>query len=160
MEILRIRPAEWESFRDTRLRALADSPSAFGSSLARERDRQEAEWRTRLGRPDGAIFAAREGSAWFGLAGSYLDEEDPSVAWVVSMWVAPEARRRGVGRQLVESCVDWARERGATEVRLWVTRGNDPARTLYEAAGFEPTGATQPLPSDPSLEEDELSLRL
>jgi GNAT superfamily N-acetyltransferase len=160
VEIRRVAADEWERFRDIRLRALGDAPFAFGSTLAREQERPAAEWRERLGRRDGAMFACVDGDAWLGIAGAYADPDVPALVWVVSMWVAPEGRRRGAGRRLLDTCVAWARRHGATEVRLWVTTTNEPARALYEAAGFEPTGATQPLPSDPSLDELELSLRL
>jgi ribosomal protein S18 acetylase RimI-like enzyme len=43
-------------------------------------------------------------------------------------------------------------------VELWVTRGNDAAVHLYEAAGFSLTGDHQPLSSDPC--KDELRMRL
>jgi hypothetical protein len=41
-------PHEWSTYRDLRLRALADSPDAFGSTLAEEQDRSDAEWSRRL----------------------------------------------------------------------------------------------------------------
>jgi GNAT superfamily N-acetyltransferase len=161
MQIREVSPEEWERFRDVRLRALADSPSAFGSSLRREQRQPQAAWRERISwRGGGVTFAAVEDGAWLGIAGAYPDDDAPTCMWVVSMWVAPEARRRGAGRSLLDACVGWARERDAEEVRLWVTTTNTSARALYEAAGFEPTGATQPLPSDPSFEEEELRLTL
>jgi GNAT superfamily N-acetyltransferase len=160
MDVRRFGPDEWELLRDMRLRALADSPSSFGSSLAREKDRAEADWRGWIERRDGAMFALVDQEAWLGIAGTYVEPEQPGVVWVVSMWVAPEGRRGGAGRRLLDACIQWARERGAAEARLWVTVGNEPARALYEAAGFHPTGATQPLPSDPTLSELELSLGL
>ena len=160
MDIREIDPDQWERLRDIRLRALAEAPSAFGSSLAREKGRTEADWRRWLGSRDGVLLVCIDQEAWVGIAGTYVEPEHPDVVWVVSMWVGPEARRRGVGRLLLDACVQWARERPAAEARLWVTLGNQPARTLYEAAGFAPTGVTQPLPSDPSVQEEELSLRL
>jgi GNAT superfamily N-acetyltransferase len=162
MNVRQIAADEWSRLRDIRLRALADAPSAFGSSLAREQDRTEADWRRWLETRDGVMFACVDEveDAWVGIAGTYAEAEDPDLVWVVSMWVAPEARRRGAGRLLLGACVDWARARLAREVRLWVTEGNDAARTLYETAGFRSTGAAQPLPSDPTLEEMELSLGL
>ena len=39
---------EWRVYRDLRLRALADSPDAFGSTLAAETGRLDAEWARRL----------------------------------------------------------------------------------------------------------------
>jgi len=46
----RFAPHEWRIYRDLRLRALADSPDAFGSTFERERDRPDAEWADRLAR--------------------------------------------------------------------------------------------------------------
>ena len=41
-------PYEWSTYRDLRLRALADSPDAFGRTLAEEEDRLDTEWLNRL----------------------------------------------------------------------------------------------------------------
>ena len=73
------------------------------------------------------------------------------------MWVSPAQRRAGIAAKLVEAVVGWASEINATSVDLWVTRGNDAALRLYEAAGFRETGEHQPLPSDPC--KDELRMR-
>ena len=66
-------------------------------------------------------------------------------------------RRAGIAAKLVEAVVGWATETNATSVDLWVTRGNEAALKLYEAAGFQATGEHQPLPSDPC--KDELRMR-
>jgi hypothetical protein len=50
--------------------------------------------------------------------------------------VLPEYRGRGLARQLVTACVDFAKKRGATAVALDVVAGNTPAYTLYEKLGF------------------------
>ncbi len=41
---------EWEIYKDLRLRALADAPSAFGSTFAEEHKRPDSEWANRLAR--------------------------------------------------------------------------------------------------------------
>jgi GNAT superfamily N-acetyltransferase len=71
----------------------------------------------------------------------------------VQMWVAPESRGHGLGRQLVEAVADWARKRGMTRIKTSVTEGNHAAESLYTAAGFLPTGELRPLRSNPSLSE-------
>lgn len=51
--------------------------------------------------------------------------------------VAPEARRRGLGRLLIRSLVNEAQKRGATEIFLEVRADNNGAEQLYRSLGFE-----------------------
>lgn len=60
-------------------------------------------------------------------------------AYLDELAVAPWARRRGVGRALLEACVREGRRAGRRRLTLWVTTDNAPARALYAAAGFEET---------------------
>ena len=159
---------DWQALRDIRLEALRDAPTAFGSTYERESVRGEAHWRDRIARggaflafipeagiPEAGIPEASipEASAPVpaGLIGCY--QEDPVTAELVSMYVRPRARGRGVGEALVATVIAWARNRNAAEVHLWVTETNAPARALYERCGFTLTGERQPLPSAPSLGE-------
>ena len=48
IEIRAAQLADWRVAKDIRLRALADSPSAFGSTLAREAGFDDAEWQERI----------------------------------------------------------------------------------------------------------------
>lgn len=57
-------------------------------------------------------------------------------AFVTELFVAPEARRRGMGRGLLEALVRHLTERGASAVHLMVRPDNEEARRLYESAGF------------------------
>jgi ribosomal protein S18 acetylase RimI-like enzyme len=147
-------------FREVRLRALKDSPSAFGSTYAREIQLTDAEWFERAARWNGDRgigFLATDGSTVCGIAGSFLDEADPMRAQLISMWTAPEYRQRGVGRVLVEKIAAWASGRGARALTLMVTSSNESAMLFYRRLGFTPTGHTEPYPNDPSLVEYEMS---
>jgi ribosomal-protein-alanine N-acetyltransferase len=55
---------------------------------------------------------------------------------LLAVGVLPEARRRGVGRRLLEHVLAAARASGGRRVLLEVARGNTAARRLYEGAGF------------------------
>lgn len=163
MEIRPTTEDDWKLVRDVRLRALAESPLAFGSTLGRERDRTEAEWRQWSGRGrsgDGVMYVADQGERFVGLAGGYHEEEHPDAVHLVSMWVDPAQRGAGLGRRLVEAVVAWARAEGAAVVNLWVTDQNEPAIALYRSCGFRPTGDRQPLPSNPSYGEGKYRLDL
>lgn len=50
--------------------------------------------------------------------------------------VLPEYRRLGLGRKLMETMVDYAREKKAYAVSLEVRESNRAARNLYESYGF------------------------
>ena len=67
------------------------------------------------------------------------------VAWnnrvrVEHLYVAPGARRRGVGRALMASVVEFARERGARCVWLETQTVNYPAARFYQRLGFRLCG--------------------
>ncbi len=139
--IRRLAPDDWELFRDVRLAALRDAPRAFGSTYERERTADEENWRKRLA--NRAQFAAElEGEIVGTAAGT---ASDATSAALISMWVAPRARGRGVGQRLVISVLDWALEAGYGSIRLWVTDGNLAAERLYARCGFARTGAVQPV---------------
>jgi GNAT superfamily N-acetyltransferase len=160
VEIVLATSEEWERVRDVRIRALADAPFAFGSRLEEERDRPEAFWRSRLESQAAATFLAIQGHETVGLVRTFIEPEDVTSAKLVSMWVSPPARRRGVGRQLVAVVVQWARDHDATSLQLWVTETNAAARGLYESCGFVLAGGRQKLPSDPLLSEVAMRLDL
>lgn len=59
---------------------------------------------------------------------------------LLNVAVHPTARRRGIGRRLVEHLAGEARRLGGTRILLEVRRGNAGARALYEALGFVESG--------------------
>jgi GNAT superfamily N-acetyltransferase len=148
-------------FKDVRLRALQDSPTAFSSTHAKESQCPDEEWRKRAVRwsSDGsAIFLAVDGDAGCGIIGAY--EEKGRCAQVISMWVAPVARRAGVGKRLVDTVADWARSRGTRELKLMVTSVNHGAIAFYKRMGFGMTGKTSVYPNDAAITEYEMELSL
>jgi GNAT superfamily N-acetyltransferase len=159
MEIRQAQAADWEALRQLRLGALADAPGAFASTLEREVAFPAEVWRQRAqGGPGSANFIAREGGVDIGLVAIFAEPDARGRMHLVSMWVTPRYRRRGVARALVDQAVRWAAERQAREVILWVADHNTAARRLYERIGFRPTGERQPLPSNPARTESLLRL--
>lgn len=67
---------------------------------------------------------------WFG-----VDEAE-----ILNVAVAGQARRRGIGRALVEAAANDARARQASRLLLEVRSGNHAAQALYRSLGFVQTG--------------------
>ena len=155
--VRRVRPDEGAALKAVRLAALADAPSAFGSSYATEVDMSEDDWTMRAARgaagTSSVTYLAVVEHSVVGIVGAHRPDPAASSVELVSMWVSPAQRRAGIAGQLVGAVLEWADGIGASSVELWVTRGNDAARRLYEAAGFGETGECQPLPSDPCRDE-------
>jgi len=86
--------------------------------------RREAAWiAERDGRRVGCVFC---------VAG-----DDPSTAKLRILLVHPDGRGAGLGRELVDRCVAFAREAGYGRMRLWTNHPLTAARRIYLDVGFE-----------------------
>jgi len=61
------------------------------------------------------------------------------------MWVAPFARRQGVGDSLVVTVIEWTRGQGAAKIALDVVESNQHALNLYRRHRFVDAGVTAAL---------------
>ncbi len=134
-DVRRLGPEDWRDWRDLRLRALAESPSAFGSNLAREQGFGEVEWQERAT----DSFVAYAGGVPVAIGAGTAQDDGLSV---VAMWTEPDRRGEGIGGLVLDAIVDLARERGL-RARLFVMRANPEAARLYERHGFRRSGLVQ-----------------
>ena len=145
--IRRVTPDDGPAVKAVRLRALAADPTSFASTFEREAAYGDAEW-VEWASADAAgdettTLLARRDDEPVGIDAAYRNERDPGLFHVVAMWVAPEARGRGVGRFLLETLEAWIADCGGTTAELMVAESSLPARRLYESAGYRPDGATK-----------------
>jgi ribosomal protein S18 acetylase RimI-like enzyme len=91
------------------------------------------------------VYLAREDGDPIGTATVAEYHAEPGIAHIYAMWVAPDARRTGAGRALLEAAASWARDRGCERLVLSVTESNATARAFYAAVGFVETGERRPL---------------
>ncbi|MDQ6790251.1 MAG: GNAT family N-acetyltransferase [Candidatus Dormibacteraeota bacterium] len=130
--VRQLRSAEFERWRDLRLRALRDSPNAFGTRYEDELGRPLSSCRQRARDLAAAgarvMFVVDTGKEHLaGCAGAYREAD--GTPRVISMWVSPEIRMQGAGRDLLRNLADWARQRGLHNRRPeWSQRRRDRSR--------------------------------
>jgi ribosomal protein S18 acetylase RimI-like enzyme len=155
------------SARALRLRALLDAPDSFLSSHDTEAAQPVAATVERLRQHDrigtGVLGAFQDGV----LVGTlFMARESHRKAAhranLGGMYVAPEARSRGIGRALIDAAVDRLRALGVEQVHLYVATTADAARRLYRRAGFEVVGTLREAMKDGEryVDEDLMVLRL
>jgi ribosomal protein S18 acetylase RimI-like enzyme len=54
------------------------------------------------------------------------------------MWVEPEARRLGVGKELSLITMKWLSDQGVHSIEVQILEGNEPIWRLYQKMGFKP----------------------
>ncbi len=77
--------------------------------------------------------------AWEGdqrLGSIFCVREDDETAKLRLFMLVPEARGKGLGRQLLGACMDFARDRGYRRMALWTHESHRAACALYEKAGW------------------------
>jgi ribosomal protein S18 acetylase RimI-like enzyme len=144
----RVRPEEAALLRALRLRALETDPVAFGSTHAEVARRDDGHWRTwaaqhSAGDERCTLIAIQNGQP-AGLVRAERDPARPAVFWIYSLWVAPEARRHGLGRRLLAGAEEWIGASGGRQVELDVVDRETAAVRLYERAGYQPEGRQAP----------------
>jgi ribosomal protein S18 acetylase RimI-like enzyme len=132
---------DWGLWRALRLRALADAPHAFGSTLAEWSGENDTEdrWRNRLSTVPLNLVASIHNDP-VGMASATSPNE--GAIEVISIWVAPEARRSGVGSVLIDAISASAIQQHVSQLTLDVRESNVSAIKFYERLGFVDVGVS------------------
>lgn len=155
MHIYTVQRRDWRKYREIRLAALEDAPSAFGLTWQEEASLAPPQWmeraqRSQEGKTLTIVVAVDDAGRWVGLAGGYRPGDQGADTELISMWVAPDCRGGGLGIQLLRAVLAWAEAHGASTIGLWVNTAHPAAISLYHKAGFRRTGETDKVPSDPT----------
>lgn len=150
------------AFQALRLRGLAEIPTAFSASLEEEETAPLAVVADGLGASaERAMLGLLDGAVLVGIAGVFR-ERTRKLAHKATIWgvyVAPEARRGGAGRQLLQAAMAHAYEMdGVRQIYLSVQDINLPARRLYESLGFEAIGVERDFMIVDGVPQDELHM--
>ncbi|KAL7940413.1 acyl-CoA N-acyltransferase [Trichoderma barbatum] len=139
IELRTLSADDWEAWRAVRLAALANAPDAFGSGFNDWVNATEAQWRNRLSIPDAIDLVVHEvddtgGERAVGMATGVPTGHGG--AEIISMWVDPSFRGRGLASSLIGKIANWAVRSGFSELRLVVRPDNATARSVYQRNSF------------------------
>jgi ribosomal protein S18 acetylase RimI-like enzyme len=143
LEIRPLKAADAAAFREIRLQAISDSPSAVWPTYDEEAGRTIAETEARIQRTESqVVFGAFLDMKLVGIAGLRREPlaqvRHKAVLWGV--FVSPDQRRTGLARTLFSRLLAFAREEGVLQIQLCVNAENVRARNLYRSLGFESFG--------------------
>jgi ribosomal protein S18 acetylase RimI-like enzyme len=165
MRILTERDAEalWK----LRLYALETDPISFGESPEELRKMTVEEYAARLGsgNPANFVFGAFNGEALVAMTGFYREVpvKRRHKGWIWGVFVAPSARRKGVGHALLARVIETAKLLpGIRCILLTVSVTQQAAIKLYQDLGFRSFG-TEPqalLVVQQSIDEHHMILEL
>ncbi|SDE11349.1 L-amino acid N-acyltransferase YncA [Paracoccus isoporae] len=134
-------PDRAAEFRAIRLDALRRAPEAFGSSFSDWEERPLEDFAARLAGCEMWAAGPAPGSplavaSWE----NGISPAEPDLGWVMSVYVAPQARGQGLGDAIFARMIGNATAAGMTRMGLHVGQNNLAAQRLYARAGFVATG--------------------
>lgn len=139
--------SDLHAFRDLRLEALKNHPTAFGSDYAESSSKPIAHWEERLKINIGeqAMFFAERNDELIGMAAIVRGSSKKSAhtANIYGVYVKPGWRGNQIAEKLVRTCLKWAVKNGIIIVKLAVVSDNQTAIHCYKRCGFAPYG-TEP----------------
>jgi len=90
--------------------------------------------------PPGGIFLVGFGVGGTAACGGGVKDFGNGTCEIKRMYVVPEARNAGRGRELLEALEDAARQLGYKRARLDTGPRQERSERMYRAAGYEPIG--------------------
>lgn len=140
VEIVSLKPEEWQHYRDLRLRALKEEPQAFGSTYDENAKHPDEYWQKRIEdtinkNTQWLVFAKLDGTL-VGMVGGFAEKE-PDNAHVVAVYVVPEARGKGISKLLmIELLTRIKTNKLIKKITVDVNPEQEAAFNLYKNSGF------------------------
>jgi ribosomal protein S18 acetylase RimI-like enzyme len=131
--------ADAPQYRDLRLSALQDAPTAFSADYQTNLTFPMSFWEGRLVSDDiSVIFFAEHNSKLIGMTGIRIGETPKTKhgAYVWGVYVRSEWRGLHIAEQLIDICLEWGKQRDVVIAKLGVMANNESAIRCYKRMGF------------------------
>ena len=139
-------PSDVIQYRELRLFALQDAPTAFSADYQVNLNHPMSFWEGRLRFDEyGMVYFAERAGNLIGMTG-IRQRESPKTkhsAEIFSVYVRPEWRGLRIAEGMLDHCVQWAKAREVNTLKLGVMADNTSAVRCYERCDFKIYG-TEP----------------
>lgn len=143
VQIVKLEPKDWMLFKELRLRALKEEPHAFCSSYEENVIKPDISWAKTLDE------AGKEKTQWLvfaklnkkivGMIAAHLEKES-NTAHIISMYVSPEERGKGIAKKLMNNLLKKLKENiQIKKIIIDVNPMQSAAFNLYKKSGFKIT---------------------
>lgn len=147
VKIIKLPPERWEEYKNLRLEALKNEPTAFAASYEEKASKEDEYWQNQLKK----FQDADEDSMWFaevsdklvGLTGWYRSNTEKlrHSASVYAVYVNPKYRGKGIAKELIKKVLEEVESKPEiVKIDLNVNTKNEAATNLYKKLGFEIVG--------------------
>ena len=143
LKITQLAPADWKLFCSLRLQAIQEVPSGFADTLTETLRISEEEWRRRLTLPFGRVFIGKINNTVVGMLAVTFFEKTKlrHRAKLLSYFVLPTERGKGIGEQLMLHVLAWLQKRPTiVKVESSVNEGREASLRAHLKCGFKLIG--------------------
>lgn len=158
-EIEQLGASNWHELKTLKLEAVRNNPKVFGQTPEEVAGMNQDEWEKLF--HTGKYFVAREGGKVIGMVCLISsDGENSHVAKIHGLYVTPSARGRGIGRALMRSVIEKAKDGQTQKIRLAVDTKSGGVIKMYEELGFIQSGRSRDIEAGDGEKVTEVEMEL
>ncbi|HAM88778.1 MAG: Acyl-CoA N-acyltransferase [Candidatus Falkowbacteria bacterium GW2011_GWC2_38_22] len=138
-KIKKLKKSDWKLYKEIRLEALKNEPSAFGSSYDTEFKRSDEDWQKKFkdiesSKSSKFYYAAQIDEKLVAIGGAFQEENNE---WnIIAIYTKPNNRGKGIGNKLLSSIREELKIRKTLKAFLRVNVDQLAAISLYKKLGF------------------------
>lgn len=138
-QIITLPKSRWQEYKQIRLNALRNNPDVFLTTYKEAREYPDEKWRERLNADDNMMLFAESEQKIVGMIIAFWSNNPnlSHVAEIAGLYVEPEFRQQGIGKQLLQAITGKVESDGRfIKAKIGVISNNQNAYQLYEKSGF------------------------
>ncbi len=138
MKMVQLAPDHWHVYKEMQLCMAKEDEQFHPGSFEQDNSIPDSMWQKRLTESANPLLFAQNQQNYLGMIGAKTI--NPLLARIVSLYVIPSERRKGIASKLLEIILETMRKKGLIIAQLMVHIKAEPAIKLYNRFGFEIVG--------------------